>query len=242
MLTPTLSADGVARALPFVVAIDGKLAPAFALELLRVDAGEDFYTVDSNAQGIRGVRIGTSFIPTDPDGRIHLHYAPPPFPPFDARRRVSAVKILNNTVDANVLKDRMAIIGVTAVGLADVIATPVASGMDGVEVHAQLIANVRHGTRLVRPLITRWVETGMTLLAGLMVLLLILKLSSVWRLVAMIAIFFVVITGCVTVFRYSRFLFDPSFPVTMAVLVLAIANSGGLATCVSCVFITRETD
>ncbi|MEE8292082.1 MAG: CHASE2 domain-containing protein, partial [Candidatus Tectomicrobia bacterium] len=228
-LTPTLSADGVARAMPFVVAIDGKLAPAFALELLRVDAGEDFYTVDSDARGIRGVRIGTSFIPTDFDGRIRLHYAPPSFPPFDARRRVSAVKILNDTVDANVLKDRVAIISVTAVGLADVIATPVAPSMDGVEVHAQLIENVRHGTRLVRPLIAPWVEVSVFLVGALA---LIVGLPSVrpGRGVALVIIMAVVWTlGGLAGFRYARWLVDPSFPMVGQGLLLAMLLTSGFA-------------
>ena len=72
---PRSDADGVVRAVPLLVAVDGELAPTFALELLRVAVGEPFYSVYGGPQGVRGVQIGTSFIPTDPDGRIRLYYA-----------------------------------------------------------------------------------------------------------------------------------------------------------------------
>jgi adenylate cyclase len=41
-LNATPDADGVVRAVPLLVAVDGELAPTFALELLRVAVGEPF--------------------------------------------------------------------------------------------------------------------------------------------------------------------------------------------------------
>jgi len=70
-----------------------------------------WYSVHGNRKGIRGIEIGTSFIPTDPDGRIRLYYSPP-----DPRRRVSALAILKGEVDAAVFLNKVALIGLTAVG------------------------------------------------------------------------------------------------------------------------------
>ena len=49
------------------------------------------------------------------------------------------------------MQNKIAIIGVTALGLADVVSTPVAARMDGVEVQAQTLENILSNTRLVRP-------------------------------------------------------------------------------------------
>ena len=76
---------------------------------------------------------------------------------------MSALAILNREVEANALANQVAIIGVTGVGLTDVVATPVAALMDGVEVQAQAIENMLDGTRLVRPLLAPWLELGLFL-------------------------------------------------------------------------------
>ena len=76
---------------------------------------------------------------------------------------MSALAILNHEVEANALANQVAIIGVTGIGLTDVVATPVAALMDGVEVQAQTIENMLDGTRLVRPLLAPWLELGLFL-------------------------------------------------------------------------------
>jgi adenylate cyclase len=76
-LNATPDADGMVRTVPLLVAVDGELAPTFALELLRVALGIPFYSVYGGPHGVHGVQIGTSFIRTDPDGRLRLYYALP---------------------------------------------------------------------------------------------------------------------------------------------------------------------
>src|SRR5262245_14664010 len=74
-INDTRDNDGVVRSMPLVIAVNGEMAPSFALELMRVATGQRHYTVHSERKGINGVQIGTSFIPTDPDGRIRLHFS-----------------------------------------------------------------------------------------------------------------------------------------------------------------------
>ena len=67
--------DGVVRRVPLLVAVQEALAPTFALELLRVAAGQDSYSVRTDTHGVRGVQIGDTFIRTDPDGRLRLYFS-----------------------------------------------------------------------------------------------------------------------------------------------------------------------
>ncbi len=216
--------DGVVRAVPLLVAVQGKLAPTLALELLRVAAGEKWYSVHGNRKGIRGVEIGTSFIPTDPDGRIRLYYSPP-----DPRRRVSALAILKGEVDAAVFLNKVALIGLTAVGLQDVAATPVSALMDGVEIQAQVVENMLDNTRLVRPSTAHWLE----LLGFLMVAALLITLLPRLKPGHSVMVFFVAAAVLSTVsivfFVQSKLLFDPSFPVGGIGMILAVLMIVGFA-------------
>ena len=58
------------------------------------------------------------------------------------------------------------LVGVTAVGLGDRHATPVAPGMAGVEIHAQLLEGIFDGALLARPRWARWGEAALLALGG----------------------------------------------------------------------------
>ena len=135
--------DGVVRLVPLLVAVQEALAPTLVLELLRVAGGQEVYSVHADDHGVRGVQIGDTLIRTDPDGRLRLYFSK-----ADSRRRVSALHVLQGTVPAALVQNKIAIIGVTALGLADVVSTPVAAHMDGVEIQAQALENIRSNTRL----------------------------------------------------------------------------------------------
>jgi len=214
-LNESRETDGVVRSMPLVIAVNGEAAPSFALELLRVATGQPQYTVQSNREGIKGVQIGTSFIPTDLHGRIRLHFSP-----AYAARRVSARAILRGEVAPNAFANQVAIIGATAIGVADVAATPIATRMDGVEIHAQLIENILDGGRLTRPPVTHWLELlGLVILA--LVLIVFLPLSPGYGVVIFLA--GATVLGLVSLFCFQgyKFLYDPTLPAAGSGLIVA---------------------
>ena len=68
--------DGIVRTMPLVIAVNGALAPAFAVELLRVATGQAALFGAQRLQGHARRADRHSFIPTDRDGRLRLHYSP----------------------------------------------------------------------------------------------------------------------------------------------------------------------
>ena len=54
----------------------------------------------------------------------------------------AALQVFQGIVPAERIRNKIVIIGVTALGLADVVSTPVAARMDGVEVQAQTLENI----------------------------------------------------------------------------------------------------
>ena len=213
----TRDSDGAVRLMPLVIAVSGAPAPALALEVLRVAAGEKQYSVRSDRSGVIGVQIGDSFIRTDGDGRLRLYFSP-----AYAARRISAAAILKGEVKPDTLANQVAIIGATAVGVADVAATPAGSRMDGVEIQAQLVENILEGSRLRRPPSALWWE----LLALFAVALPLIFYVPRFRPVHAMVIFFtgtaLLVIVSLLLFRQFHFLYDPTFPAAGNALVVLL--------------------
>lgn len=217
--------DGVVRTVPLLVAVPGQLAPAFVLELWRVAVGEPFYSVHTDRNGVRGVQIGQTFIPTDPRGRLRLYFSE-----TKPARRMSALLILQGKVPANAFHSQVAMIGVTALGLADVVSTPVDVRMDGVEVQAQTLENILSNTRLVRPSQTPWWELLAFLVPAMVLIALLPRLKpGVGVAIFLVSAALIGAAGLVAFITWQA-LFDPSFPMVGNALVLGVLLTAGYAT------------
>jgi adenylate cyclase len=221
-LNDTRDRDGVVRSLPLLIAVNGEPAPSFALELLRVAAGQSGYTVRSGRNGIDGVQIGTSFIPTDPNGRIPLHFSP-----AYAGRRVPARAVLGGEVAPDAFANQVAIIGATAIGITDAAATPVATSMNGVEIQAQFIENILAGARLKRPPAILWLE-GLAFLSIAMLLILLLpRTGPSWGVVIFLTGAIIVWAVSLIFYLQAKTLFDPSFATVGNILILLLLLTAG---------------
>jgi adenylate cyclase len=223
-LNDTRDNDGVVRTMPLVIAVNGQLAPSFALELLRVATGQQHYSVHGSRAAVRAVQIGSSLIPTDSQGRIRVYFIP-----AYARRRVSAGAILRGEVAPNSLANQIAIIGVAAIGITDVAATPIATRMDGVEIQAQSIENILEGAQLRRPPATRWLEL-LALLAIAMALILFLpRLRPTSGVVILLVGTAMAWAASVISFHQFKVLYDPTFVTAGNALILTVLLTAGFS-------------
>ena len=223
-LNDTRDEDGVVRSMPLLISVGGQLAPSLSLELLRTAVGLNWYSVRANPEGIEGIQVGESFIPTDPDGRIRLHFSP-----AYAARRVSALSVLNGDVSADAFANQVAIIGVTGVGIIDVASTPVTARMDGVEIQAQVVENILANSRLIRNPHAVMLELGVFLLMGLFFMALLPRLHPAYG----ITLFFsaAVLLSGLSLYSFIRekMLYDPSFPIVGTGFVLVILLTAGFS-------------
>ena len=223
-LNDSRDSDGVVRSMPLVLSVNGSLAPALAVELLRVATGQAVYSVRSDRHGIVGLQIGTSLIPTDRDGTLRLYYAH-----ALGARRVSAAAILRGALAPKALANQVAIVGATAVGISDVAATPVGARMDGIEIHAQLIENILYGTRLIRPASAPWWE-----LFGLVAFGVVLIVALPRRKPAVGVILYCVLAATLIIasfiaFQKLRVLYDPTLPVAANGVVVGLLLTAGFS-------------
>jgi adenylate cyclase len=113
-ITSTLpEPDGVVRRVPLLSQSDGEYYSAFALELLRVAAGDASYQAKINQTGVEALRVPQfDTIKTDEYGRVFIN----PNYKFDSYE-----------IGAGPLPDlngKIVILGVTAAGIANPVATP----------------------------------------------------------------------------------------------------------------------
>jgi adenylate cyclase len=164
---------GVVRRVPLLARVGDGLVPGFGLEMLRVGEGGPPISVRVSAAGVEAVAVGAFVAPSEPDGSAWIHYTR-----HDPDRFVSAADVLAAQTDASLFQGRLVLIGVTALGLSDHLATPVGDPMSGVEIHAQFIENLVEGSLLSRPWFVRWIEIGWLLVGGLLLIVLVPRLPA----------------------------------------------------------------
>jgi len=221
-INDTRDADGVVRAMPLVIAVNGTPAPALALEVLRVATGEKQYSIRTDPSGVFAVQIGNSLIRTDIDGRLRLYFSP-----VYGARRVSAAAILKGEVKPDALVGQVAIIGATAVGVSDAVATPSSSRSDGVEIQAQLVENMLEGSRLQRPPAAAWWELLALLALALPLIFFLPQLRPIHMMMIFAGGAALLVIISLWLFKQQHFLLDPSFPAAGNMLVVLLLLFAG---------------
>lgn len=131
--------DGFLRRSALVHRYGEKLLPSLSLEAARLYALAEEIKVETQPAGeftnVEGLVIGNQLIPTDAEGKVLIPYRGPQrsFP------YVSAVDIMSGNFDAELFDGAIVLVGTSAVGLADLRATPVGLQYPGVEVHANVV-------------------------------------------------------------------------------------------------------
>src|SRR5208283_2830699 len=86
------------------------------------------------------VHLGDTVVPTDQYGRMLINYRGPAgtFPAY------SISDILDRTLPPGTFKDKIILIGPTAIGIYDLRVTPFSNNMPGIEKHASVVDNILH--------------------------------------------------------------------------------------------------
>jgi len=204
-----LSADteaGVVRRVPMVALIGATPVLPLSLETLRVAAGVQAFAVRSGRAGVEAVGVGVS-VPTQADGRLWVHYTP-----HDPSRFISAADVLDGKADPAGLERKLVLVGVTALGLIDYQSTPLGERMPGIEIHAQVLENVFDGVLLMRPRWAPWIEAFALLIAGLIVVYAVPRLSPARSSGLLVVLLLALGGGGFAAYRGAELLLDASVP------------------------------
>ena len=211
--------DGVARRVPLLFGAFGRIYPSLLAETIRVLAGDSSYRVKTaggsgeatlgRSTGMVAMRVGNGAqavtIPTDANGALPVHFAMP-----QPDRTIPAWRILAGQPSAP-LDGAVVFVGSSATGLADIRSTPIGF-LPGVEMWAQALDQVLVGDYLERPDWAEGLELVVTALAGLLLLVLLPRLSPTYG--ALLAGVLVALGAAAAwvAFARWRFQFDPVYP------------------------------
>jgi adenylate cyclase len=134
------STDGVVRAMPLAMKCGKDYFSPLSVQCVwhYFDNPNLMLVGNQDGYGIQGIRLGEELIPTDEHGKLLVNFAgPPPAYPL-----YSITDILNDKLPPDTFKDKIIIIGATAVGAHDLRNTPVSSAHPGMEVHMAIIDNI----------------------------------------------------------------------------------------------------
>lgn len=165
--------DGIIRRVPLAFNIDGVPRPSLGIELLRIATGGDALAIRRDSAGISGFIIGGHFIPAERDGRFWVH-----FTRHNLNRFVPALDVMEGRFPPDRFRDRLVLVGSSAIGLQDLRPTPVHPAMPGVEIHAQMLETILAGTALTRPHYALGAEILAGAFIGLVMILLVPRLGT----------------------------------------------------------------
>ena len=222
--------DGILRSVPLLARQGDQLLPSLSLEALRVAQGAGSIMVrTSDASGetrgapgqIVAIKVGQFEIPTTPAGGLWLHYTKPV-----PVRTIPAWQILDGTLSPAELETavsgRIVFVGAGAIGLRDLISTPLRDHELGVMAHAQVAEQVILGHFLQRPDFAPGLEMALILGLGLGLALLLPRLGAARGALVVLGAIGLVGAGSWLAFTQRGYLLDPTYPVLALVMVYSV--------------------
>ena len=218
--------DGPIRRSQLLLRVKDHLLGSLDVETLRVyfdkPVGLDLNLNEATgALEVKGLWFGDDhFVPTDQHGQILVPYrgGARSFP------YISATDVLNDRVPRSELEGAIALVGTSALGLVDLRTTPLQASYPGVEVHANILAGMLHPEWLYRtPELADFILLGYLIALGLVLTVLMPRLTALQLIVGSLAAVFVSIT--VNVLLWTQLHWNqPLATDLMLVVMLALYN------------------
>ena len=167
--------DGAYRKVPLIVRYEDTLFPPLSIQMIKQYLDTDISFVIQD-YGVDEVQLGDIVIPTDERGAMLINYYGPQkmFPHY------SITDIIHDRIPEELLKDRMVLVGPTAIGIFDLRVTPFQQNYPGVEIHATIIDNILHQNFIVRPEWTAVYDLAAIVMIGIILSLLLPRLKALY--------------------------------------------------------------
>jgi adenylate cyclase len=224
-------ADGIVRRAPLIARAGDALVPSLSAEALRVAQGAGSMVVKSsdasgevNAGRPEAVvlKIGEAEVPVTERGELWMHYTA-----AAPERTVPAWRVMQGLPPAEMQRlfsGRIVLIGAGAIGLRDLVATPVADRELGVVVHAEAIEQMVLKDFLYRPDWTAGLEMVVLLGAGGLLASLLPWMGAFRGAMLGAGMLGAVGGGSWYAFRHRNLLVDPAAPMLALIACYIVAT------------------
>ena len=230
-LTLATDSDGIIRKVPLLARQGKQILPSLSIEALRVaqGAGSILIKTSDGSGNIGGggrqsevvsLKVGDFEVPTTRRGELWMYYTAP-----RPDRIVPAWKILSGAIAPEAMAESFAgqivFIGAGAIGLRDLVATPIQDRDLGVMIHAQAAEQMILGQYLTRPDWAEGLERSLVLALGCLLLALLPRLGAARGAALGLLVAGSTLAGSWYAFDHFQFLLDPTYPMLGVLAVYA---------------------
>jgi len=211
--------DGSMRWSPLVIKFRDNYYSSLAMSLLQQYMDWPMLSLNLEKYGVENIKINNITIPTDEAGRLLVNYLGPAktFPHY------SITDIIKGRIAAETFRNKIVLIGATAIGIYDLRVTPFGATYPGVEIHATVIDNILHRRFLKHSGLTRVIDLCAIIFFGLAIGLIIPRLRAVAGIVAALIILALFVAANMFIFSSYNVWLNIVYPVlTMMVIYLGI--------------------
>jgi len=206
--------DGVVRWMPGVFKFRDMFYAPLSMITVSAYLGSPI-SMTIGEYGVERAQIGKLAVPTDELGRILINYrgAGKTFP------HIPVTDILNNNIADTVLKDKIVIVGATAVGIYDLRVTPFENVFPGVEIHANVVDSILSKDFMYQPAWAAIFDIMAIIVAGLILGFVLPKAGGISGAAAGFSLFVGHIFLCQYLFSQKGLILNLVYPLTVIILV-----------------------
>jgi PAS domain S-box-containing protein len=168
--------DGKLRRIPLVIEYSDRQYASLALAAYHVYRRHPSMRLNLNTREASRLEIGTQVVRLEGPSSMRLRFRGPrrTFPYY------SAASVMNDQLPARALDDKVAVVGGSALGLPNSMATPTDALFPDIEIEATAIDNLLQSDSLYRPADLHLLEVVLALLGGLVTTWLLVAIRSWW--------------------------------------------------------------
>ena len=214
--------DGVIRRTPMLIRHGNHIYGSLSLNVARLYLFLDEVEINTSPIGnidtVDSISLGGINIPTDGSGFALVPYKGPAgtFP------YLSASDVLNGNIDTSSLEGAIVLVGTSAVGVADLVATPVDNIYPGVEVHANIIRSILDNDFPYQPSWADGANLIATLGIGLALALLLPHLAPLTLLTTSVAMAAAVVFGNIWLWQEKGLSLALAWPLILILALTAV--------------------
>jgi adenylate cyclase len=221
--------DGRMRRAPLLASYRGRVYPSLALAAVMAASKTQDVSLRVINVNAASLTLDGRSVPLDGKSNALLRYR--------GRKRtfpyVSAARVLDGSTSADAFRDKIVLVGTTALGTREVVATPIDTLFAGVEVQATIADNLLQNDFIHRPEYGPLVETQIVIGLGIIAALLVGRLGIWWGGLGVAACLAAVWGGAILLLWRDGVFLSPLYPMlgliasfaTMAVALLTLERN-----------------
>ncbi len=213
--------DGVVRKLPLVLSFRNTLYAPLSLKAISAYRKAPLSIQLSPGYGVEDIRVGELSIPVNYRGEMVINFrgGQKTFP------HISVTDILQDNIAEDAIRDKIVVVGATAIGLHDECVTPVAKVFPGPEVHLNLIDSILAEDFLYHPVWATLFDLLIILFGGILLAVVLTRTGPLVGSLVAIGMFGGYVWLCHYFFSYQGRILNMTYPLCVFVLVYLALTS-----------------